>query len=81
MCVGGSPIYSIWALITKRVLPELFENESILPINSYTSQLFDTLAALPPRDIENSTIVILTPGTYNSAYFEHAFLAQQMGTD
>lgn len=67
--------------ITKRVLPELFENESILPINNYTSQLFDTLASLSPRDIENPEIVVLTPGIYNSAYFEHAFLAQQMGTE
>jgi len=67
--------------ITKRVLPELFENESILPINSYTSQLFYTLAALSPRDIENPEIVVLTPGIYNSAYFEHAFLAQQMGAE
>jgi uncharacterized circularly permuted ATP-grasp superfamily protein len=67
--------------ITKRVLPELFENETILPINNYTSQLFDTLAALSPRDIENPEIVVLTPGIYNSAYFEHAFLAQQMGTE
>ena len=67
--------------ITKRVLPEMFENESILPVDSYTSQLFDTLASLSPRDIENPEIVVLTPGIYNSAYFEHAFLAQQMGAE
>ena len=67
--------------ITKRVLPELFENDSILPIDSYTSQLFDTLAALSPRDIEDPEIVVMTPGIYNSAYFEHAFLAQQMGVE
>ncbi|MBJ7537141.1 circularly permuted type 2 ATP-grasp protein [Marinomonas transparens] len=67
--------------ITKRVLPELFENEHILPVGSYTSQLFDTLASLSPRDIENPEIVVLTPGIYNSAYFEHAFLAQQMGAE
>ncbi|NLQ17659.1 circularly permuted type 2 ATP-grasp protein [Marinomonas sp. M1K-6] len=67
--------------ITKRVLPELFENESILPVDSYTSQLFDTLAALSPRDIDKPEIVVLTPGIYNSAYFEHAFLAQQMGAE
>ena len=67
--------------LTKRVLPELFENDFILPVDSYTSQLFDTLAALSPRDIENPEIVVLTPGIYNSAYFEHAFLAQQMGTE
>lgn len=67
--------------ITKRVLPELFENDDILPVGSYTSHLFDTLAALSPRDIENPEIVVLTPGIYNSAYFEHAFLAQQMGAE
>lgn len=67
--------------ITKRVLPELFENDDILPVGSYTSHLFDTLAALSPRDIENPEIVLLTPGIYNSAYFEHAFLAQQMGAE
>jgi uncharacterized circularly permuted ATP-grasp superfamily protein len=67
--------------ITKRVLPELFENDNILPIDSYTSQLFDTLAALSPRDVESPEIVVLTPGIFNSAYFEHAFLAQQMGVE
>ncbi len=67
--------------ITKRVLPELFENDDILPIDSYTAQLFDMLAALSPRSIEHPEIVVLTPGIYNSAYFEHAFLAQQMGVE
>ncbi|MFB9887234.1 circularly permuted type 2 ATP-grasp protein [Balneatrix alpica] len=67
--------------ITKRVLPELFENDNILPVNTYTSQLFDTLAALSPREIEQPEIVVLTPGIFNSAYFEHAFLAQQMGAE
>ena len=67
--------------ITKRVLPELFENDEILPVRSYTSDLFDTLATLSPRDIECPEIVVLTPGIYNSAYFEHAFLAQQMGVE
>lgn len=67
--------------ITKRVLPELFENDDIKPIDAYTSQLFDTLAALSPRKIARPEIVVLTPGIYNSAYFEHAFLAQQMGVE
>lgn len=64
--------------ITKRVLPELFENDKILPVNDYTDQLFKTLTDLAPG-VENPQIVVLTPGIYNSAYFEHAFLAQQMG--
>lgn len=67
--------------ITKRVLPELFENDDIKPIDAYTSQLFDMLAALSPRKIARPEIVVLTPGIYNSAYFEHAFLAQQMGVE
>lgn len=67
--------------ITKRVLPELFENDRILPIGDYPARLFDTLAALSPRKIKTPEIVVLTPGIYNSAYFEHAFLAQQMGAE
>ena len=66
--------------ITKRVLPELFENDDILPIDDYTNQLYNTLAALAP-EVDKPEIVVLTPGIYNSAYFEHAFLAQQMGVE
>lgn len=66
--------------IMKRVLPELFGNDRILPVNNYCDHLFDTLASLAP-DIESPEIVVLTPGIYNSAYFEHAFLAQQMGVE
>jgi uncharacterized circularly permuted ATP-grasp superfamily protein len=64
--------------ITKRVLPELFEHDNILPINDYTDQLYKTLASLAPG-VRKPNIVVLTPGIYNSAYFEHAFLAQQIG--
>ena len=67
--------------ITKRVLPEIFENYSILPVDDYPSQLYRTLAALSPRDRKRPVIVVLTPGIYNSAYFEHAFLAQGMGAE
>ena len=67
--------------ITKRVLPELFANDSILPVNSYCGQLFDMLCSLSPRKIKTPEIVVLTPGIFNSAYFEHAFLAQQMGVE
>ncbi|NQY04122.1 MAG: circularly permuted type 2 ATP-grasp protein [Halieaceae bacterium] len=67
--------------ITKRALPELFENHSILPVDDYPSQLYSTLASLSPRERRRPTIVVLTPGIYNSAYFEHAFLAQGMGAE
>src|SRR5262249_55288016 len=51
----------------------------ILPVDAYTAQLYDMLAALSPRGDERSVIAVLTPGVYNSAYFEHSYLAQQMG--
>lgn len=67
--------------ITKRVLPEVFEEVSIAPVDEYTDKLFTTLEALSPRDIQKPVIVVLTPGIFNSAYFEHAYLAQQMGCE
>lgn len=67
--------------ITKRVLPELFEETRILPVDDYPARLFDTLVALSPRRVKKPVIVVLTPGIFNSAYFEHAFLAQQMGCE
>ncbi|RLA12051.1 MAG: circularly permuted type 2 ATP-grasp protein, partial [Gammaproteobacteria bacterium] len=67
--------------ITKRVLPELFENYSILPVDDYPSRLHSTLASLSPRPRARPSIVVLTPGIYNSAYFEHAYLAQGMGAE
>jgi uncharacterized circularly permuted ATP-grasp superfamily protein len=50
-------------------------------VDDYTAQLYDMLAALSPRPGDRPEIVVLTPGIYNSAYFEHAYLAQQMGAD
>ena len=67
--------------ITKRILPELFEEIKIAPIDDYCTQLFETLIVLSPREIPNPVVVVLTPGIYNSAYFEHAFLAQNMGCE
>lgn len=67
--------------VMKRVFPEMFEKYSILPIDDYPSQLYDMLADISPRKAEEPEIVVLTPGIYNSAYFEHAYLAQQMGAE
>ncbi len=67
--------------VMKRVLPELFEDAYIQPVDDYPSQLFDMLASLSPRVVEHPEVVVLTPGIYNSAYFEHAYLAQQMGCE
>lgn len=67
--------------IMKRVLPEVFEKIDIAPVGEYTSRLFETLASLSPRKVKKPVIVVLTPGIFNSAYFEHAFLAQKMGAE
>ncbi|MBO6565227.1 MAG: circularly permuted type 2 ATP-grasp protein [Pseudomonadales bacterium] len=67
--------------ISKRVLPELFENYEVLPMDNYPSQLLETLSAISPRPSDLPEIVVLTPGIYNSAYFEHSFLAQRMGAE
>ena len=68
-------------LVTKRVFPELFEAYAPLPVDEYPSHLFETLAAISPRKTKKPEVVVLTPGIYNSAYFEHAYLAQQMGCE
>ena len=65
--------------VTKRIIPDLFENQSILPVDDYPAKLYEMLIALSPRKIRRPSVVVLTPGIYNSAYFEHAFLAQGMG--
>jgi len=67
--------------VTKRIFPELFEDYNILPMGDYPSHLLDTLSAISPRPMDYPEAVVLTPGIFNSAYFEHAFLAQQMGAE
>jgi uncharacterized circularly permuted ATP-grasp superfamily protein len=65
----------------KRVFPELFDGANVLPIDSYPSALLKMLQYISPKGIDDPAIVLLTPGLYNSAYFEHAFLAKCMGID
>jgi uncharacterized circularly permuted ATP-grasp superfamily protein len=67
--------------IMKRAFPKLFEGMSIAPIEAYPEQLLKTLLDCAPPHADNPTAVVLTPGIYNSAYFEHTFLAQQMGVE
>jgi len=67
--------------LTKRILPDLFDTEKILPIDDYPANLLEALTRLSPRDIARPSVVVLTPGIFNSAYFEHAFLAQKMGAE
>lgn len=64
--------------VMKSTFPSLFNTMGIRPVDDYPSHLLDTLLNLVPH-LANPTVVVLTPGIYNSAYFEHSFLAQQMG--
>lgn len=67
--------------LMKRVLPEVFLGASIAPVEHYPEQLLKTLVQTAPQTADRPTAVLLSPGIYNSAYFEHSFLAQQMGIE
>ena len=64
-----------------RLFPELFAQHRVAPVAHYPDLLLETLRSVAPGGINDPTVVVLTPGMYNSAYFEHAFLAQQMGVE
>lgn len=64
-----------------RVFPELFASHRVRPVDDYPAQLFEALRACAPERPGEPTVVVLTPGVYNSAYFEHTFLARQMGIE
>jgi uncharacterized circularly permuted ATP-grasp superfamily protein len=64
-----------------RLFPELFSLHRVAPVAHYPDLLLETLRAVAPAGVNEPTVVVLTPGMYNSAYFEHAFLAQQMGVE
>ena len=64
-----------------RLFPELFSENRVAPVAHYPDLLLETLLAMAPPATAEPTVVVLTPGMYNSAYFEHAFLAQQMGVE
>jgi len=64
-----------------RLFPELFARNRIAPVEHYPDLLLDNLRAVAPMGVDDPTVVVMTPGIYNSAYFEHAFLAQQMGIE
>ncbi|MBT5549154.1 MAG: circularly permuted type 2 ATP-grasp protein [Nitrospina sp.] len=67
--------------VMKHTLPVVFESLPIRPVDDYSNRLANTLRNLIPDSIQKPNIVILTPGIHNSAYFEHSFLAQQMGEE
>src|SRR5207245_9019297 len=69
--------------VLKKVFPTLFRDYGVSPVDHYSQALLSTLRALAPNSSarHEPKVVLLTPGVFNSAYFEHTFLAQQMGID
>ncbi len=67
--------------VMKRTFPQLFHSSGVRPIEQYPQLLLSTLRSLAPEGRREPNIVLLTPGVFNSAYFEHTFLARQMGID
>ncbi|GAB6909127.1 conserved hypothetical protein [Desulfosarcina cetonica] len=67
--------------VLKRTFPQVFEASQVRPVDAYPSKLLEMLEYLVPEHIPSPTIGVLTPGIYNSAYFEHSFLSQQMGVE
>lgn len=67
--------------VMKRIFPQVFEGLAIAPVENYPEKLLTTLMYAAPDGIDDPNIVVLTPGIYNSAYFEHSYLAQQMGVE
>lgn len=67
--------------VTKRIFPDLIPSNNVLPVTHYPHILHKNLKALSPRPTSNPTVVLLTPGMYNSAYFEHTTLARLMGIE
>lgn len=67
--------------ITKRIFPDLLPTNMVRPVTQYPNALYNSLVSVSPRQISNPTVVLLTPGIFNSAYFEHTTLARLMGIE
>jgi len=67
--------------VMKRIFPKIFEEAHVLPVVDYPLRLVNALASVSPRGADGARVVILTPGPFNSAYFEHSFLARRMGCE
>ena len=67
--------------VMKRTFADLFGRYDVMPIEHYPQELLNTLRSIAPHDYSDATVVLLTPGIHNSAYFEHTFLARQMGIE
>jgi uncharacterized circularly permuted ATP-grasp superfamily protein len=80
-CPSGVSYVLANRIVMKRTFPQVFKSLRIRPVDDYPSRLRDMLESMSPPGVESPRVVVLTPGIYNSAYFEHSFLAQQMGVE
>lgn len=80
-CPSGVSYVLANRLVLKRTFPQVFQAANVRPVVDYPSHLLNTLKHAAPAGVDNPTVAVLTPGMYNSAYYEHAFLAQQMGVE
>jgi uncharacterized circularly permuted ATP-grasp superfamily protein len=67
--------------VMMRLFPDLFQTQPVAPVNHYPDELLRNLRAVAPPGVDDPVVAVMTPGFYNSAYFEHAFLADQMGVE
>ena len=67
--------------VMKKNFPQVFHASHVRPVNDYPARLYETLQEMAPPHVDDPTVVVLTPGVFNSAYYEHSFLAQQMGVE
>src|SRR5204862_8035528 len=67
--------------VMKRTFPQVFQASQVLPVDDYPSRLLETLQFVAPAGVSSPRVAVLTPGVHNSAYFEHSFLARQMGVE
>lgn len=68
-------------MVMKKNFPQIFSASKVRPVNDYPARLYDMLQSIAPTGVSDPTVVVLTPGVFNSAYYEHSFLAQQMGVE
>ena len=80
-CPSGASYVLENRVVMKRTFPQVFESSRIRPVDDYPGRLRDMLESMSPAGVESPRVVVLTPGVHNSAYFEHSFLAQQMGVE
>ncbi len=68
-------------LVMKKNFPQVFHASKVRPVNDYPARLYEMLQQMAPPHVDDPTVVVMTPGVFNSAYYEHSFLAQQMGVE